>query len=288
MSASRYAVSTRLYDTQRLARQHLQEIAAHGFEAIELVAARAHFDYRDRAAVDALGGWLDETGLALHSVHAPVAESLTGGRRGPAFSTASADEAVRRQAVDEATAALEIARTLPYEFLVVHLGQPDSRRPPADDNRPDAARRSIEALCERARPLGVRLALEVVPNTLSSAQSLVRFIEEELELPDVGICMDFGHAFLMGDLLDAVEAASGFLVTAHVHDNNGKADDHLVPLDGAIEWAPALMATEKIGYDGAFVMEVAGTAPAARLLSAAGRARRQFERILSPWPLLQP
>jgi sugar phosphate isomerase/epimerase len=182
--------------------------------------------------------------------------------------------------VSEASAALEVARAIPYRFLVLHLGQPDHQHPPADDNRRDAARRSVEALHAVAQPLGVRLALEVIPNRLSTADALVALIEDELDLPDVGICLDFGHAFLMDDLVDAIETASGYLVTTHVHDNHGRSDDHLVPFAGDIAWASALMAVEKIGYDDTLVLEVAATTPPAQVLAAARRARRQLEGLL--------
>ena len=279
MPARRYALSTHLYHDQRLARRHLQEAAAHGFGAIELFATRTHFDYHDPAAITALGEWLRETGLALHSVHAPIAESLAGGRWGPFFSNASGDEPARERAVAEATAALELARAVPYRFLVVHLGQPDHQRLAPHDNRPDAARRSIETLARRAAALGVRLALEVIPNRLSTAGALVRLIEADLDSADAGICLDFGHAFLMGDLVDAIETASGYLLTTHVHDNHGKADEHLAPLEGAIDWAAALMAAAKVGYDGALVMELAGAPGPAQVLAAAARARRRLDEI---------
>ncbi|MBI4521477.1 MAG: TIM barrel protein, partial [Gemmatimonadetes bacterium] len=159
MPPHRYAVSTHLYHDQRLARRHLQEVAAHGFEAIELFATRTHFNYHDAAAIEALGAWLRETGLTLHSVHAPIAESLVGAQWGPFLSNAAAEEPARARAVAEAAAALELARTIPYRFLVVHLGQPDHQQPAPPGNRIDAARRSIEALHARAGPLGVQLAL---------------------------------------------------------------------------------------------------------------------------------
>ena len=69
----------------------------------------------------------------------------------------------------------------------------------------------------------------MIPNELSRAGSLVHFVEEDLEATDVGICLDFGHAHMDGDLLDAIETVSGHLITTHVHDNRGRADDHLVP-----------------------------------------------------------
>lgn len=280
VTTRQYAISTHLYHDQRLARHHLTEVAAHGFQALELFATRTHFDYRDAAAIASLDDWLKEAGLQLHSVHAPISESLVGTRWGPGFTNASSDEPTRERAVREACAALEIARQIPFRFLVLHLGQPDARKPAANNNRLEAARRSVEELHGLARSLDVRLALEVIPNAISSADALVHFIEHELELPDVGICMDFGHGFLMGDLLDAIETASGYLVTTHVHDNKGTSDDHLVPLEGAIDWPSTLMAMQKIGYDGFFVMEVANTATPVHVLAGAQRARRRFEEIL--------
>jgi S1-C subfamily serine protease len=44
-------VSTHLYHSQRLGREHLIEIGAHGFDRIELFATRTHFDYHSPAAV---------------------------------------------------------------------------------------------------------------------------------------------------------------------------------------------------------------------------------------------
>lgn len=280
MTTFQQTISTHVYHDQRLTRDHLREIAAHGFAAIELFATRTHFDYHSRAAIETLAGWLEETGLILHSVHAPISESLVGTRWGPMLTNATTDEPARERAVAESRAALTIAHRIPFRFLVTHVGIPDVLKPAANDNQPQAAQRSIEELHSVAHTVGVKLALEVIPNRLSSAEVLVDFIENELDLPDVGICMDFGHAFLMGDLVDAIETASGYLMTTHIHDNHGKIDDHLVPFEGDIDWASALMAAQKIGYDGALMLEVANTSTPTQVLTASDRARRRFKEIL--------
>ena len=127
---------------------------------------------------------------------------------------------------------------------------------------------------------GVQLALEVIPNSLSSAESLVAFIEEDLEGADVGICLDVGHAFLMGDLGDAIETCSGHLVTTHLHDNRGKTDDHLTPGEGGINWPTTLMSLQKIGYDGTWLFEVANTSTPIAVLERTDKARRKFEALL--------
>ena len=257
------------------------EIAAHGFEAVEVFATRTHFDYHNPAAIGDLQQWLAEAGLELHGIHAPVSESLIGGRWGPALSLASADADARALAVAEAERALHIARRIPAQVLVAHLGLPRTQQPSPIDNNRDAARRSIETLLEAAAPLGVRVAVEVIPNELSRAGSLVHFVEEDLEGTDVGVCLDFGHAHMDGDLLDAIETVSGHLIATHVHDTRGKADDHLVPFDGTIDWPAALTAVQKVGYDGTLLFELAAHGPPKETLARAKKARARMETLLA-------
>ena len=277
-----FGISTHLYHQRLLGREHLLEIAEFGFRQLELFATVGHFDYHDVAAADRLAGWLDEAGLRLHSVHAPIVEYLRGGTWGPPLSTAAADEQARLRAVTETIAAVNLASRLPYSYLVLHLGIPDPPSPGSDDNDAEAARRSLEEIAAAAAPLGVQLAVEVIPNRISEAEELVRFLEDDVELPSpgAGICLDLGHAFLMGDVAEAIETVSGHLVTTHVHDNKGKEDDHLVPPEGGIDWPLTLMSLQKVGYEGAIVFEVADTSSPRSVLQKTVEARRRFERIL--------
>jgi len=280
----RFGISTHLYHDRPLAPEHLKELAEFGFREVELFATIGHFDYRDQAAIEGLAGWLKDAGLHLHSVHAPIVEHRWHGRWGSALSTASSDGAARERAVNECLAALEIARTIPFRYLVVHLGVPDDFDPPAGTNARLAARRSVEELAAAALPLGVRIAVELIPNTLSAATALVRLVEDDLELPPpgVGICLDTGHAALQGDLPDAIEIVSGELVTTHVHDNRGTADDHLVPFDGTIDWPAALMSLQKVGYEGVIMFELDNTSTPREVLEKTVGVRQRFEAIVAP------
>lgn len=245
---------------------------------VELCATRTHFDYHDMAAAHDLRGWLTDAGLFLHSVHAPFVDGCPDGVWGRSLSIAAADSTSRSRAVDEVGRAAALAQVVPYEFLVVHVGVPTDLAV-AGDNSLDAARRSIEALHGVATRHGVRLALEVIPNRLSSVESLVSLIDDDLELPDVGICLDYGHAFLMGDVADTIEAASGHMVTTHIHDNDGKADTHLPPFEGKIDWATAVMTTQKVGYEGVWLMELAANGDPASVLARAREASQRIERV---------
>jgi sugar phosphate isomerase/epimerase len=274
----RFGISTHLFHGHRLSREHLVHIAAHGFDEIELFATRSHFDYRDARAIAELAEWLSDTGLALHSVHAPAFEAFADGEPIGPYSSASGAEARRTAAVEAAEAALAITTRIPFRYLVTHLGVPD-RIAAAGDNQREAARRTVEQMVALAAPLGVRVALEVIPNTLSSASALTRLIEDQLDGLDVGVCLDYGHAHLMGDVSDAVETLSGHLWTTHVHDNTGRADDHLVPFGGNIAWETAIIATQKIGYDGTLLFEVADTGDPVGVLSRTATARDRLEKL---------
>ena len=281
MAPRRFGVSTHLYHGQRLTRDHLLAIAQHGFDSVELFATKTHFDYHNPAAVADLQQWLADAGLELHSVHAPVADSYVGGRWGLPLTLASIDPDVRAEAVAEAGQALFVARRIPIQVLVVHLGLPRALSPAPGDNNRDGARRSVEELQRLAAPLGVRVAVEIIPNELSRAGSLVHFVEEDLDEVDVGVCLDFGHAHMDGDLLDAIETVSGHVITTHVHDNHGRTDDHLVPFDGTIDWPAAMIAVQKIGYDQTLLFEIAARGSPKDTLVRAQRAREKLARLLA-------
>ena len=276
----RFGISTHLYHEQRLQRDHLLEIAEHGFESIEVFATRSHFDYHDPTAVQSLKDWLDDSRLNLHSMHAPITDAFLNGRGQRIFSTATGDAGVRKETLEEIAVALNVAERVPFGVLVLHVGVPMAWHPDPVDNQRDAALRSIEEIHGLAEPLGVRVALEVMGNSLSTAQALVNLLERSFDGTNLGICMDVGHAHLLGDTADAIETASEYLITTHIHDNRRQSDDHLVPFQGSIDWPGTVMAFEKMGYDGVLMYEVANTESPRTVLSRATGARKRLEALM--------
>ena len=274
-----FGISTHIFHDRRLDRDHLGQIARYGFETIELFATRSHFDYRDESAIAQLERWLADTGLRLHSIHAPIMD-VFGRKPSTAYSVAAAAHDRRELAVKETEAALKIASRIPFGFMVLHLGTPAGSSSP-DDNHRAAAVRSLEEICRAAEPLGVRVAVEVIPNRLSDASALASLLENEIDGCTPGICLDFGHAHLMGDVADAIETVAEHLVSTHVHDNHGRDDEHLVPYLGSIDWNLALATMQKIGYEGTYLMELADTGNPTAVLEEARRARQKFERALA-------
>jgi sugar phosphate isomerase/epimerase len=131
-----------------------------------------------------------------------------------------------------------------------------------------------------AAAVDVGLAVEVIPNELSAPGALAELLESDIDAAGLGICMDVGHARLMGDVVDAIEACSGHLISTHLHDNRGRTDDHLVPGQGIVDWDAALLGFQKVGYDGAWMFELAVAAERRPVLERAVKARERFESLL--------
>lgn len=281
-----FGISTHLFHNARLDRAHLETIKAHGFDLVEIFATRTHVDYRDRAIILALRGWLGDLGITAATMHAPIFDSFRGGQWGRPLSNASNVAAHRIEAVDETKAALDAARELGCQVVVLHLGLPRGQKIPPGDNDASSMRKSVEAIAAAASAAGVRLALEVIPNDLSTPTALVDLLSGDLDVGDTGICLDFGHAHMMSGTAEAAELLSGHVIATHVHDNNGRSDDHLVPFAGTIDWSATLMAMQKVGYGGLLMFEVADHGDAAAVLTRTVGARRRLQGILDD--LLMP
>lgn len=274
----RFGISTHLFHAARLDREHLVEVAAHGFDTVEVYATRTHFDYHNPRAAVALAEWLDDTRLSLNSIHAPTTVSYRDGQWGETLSIAVADDERRRRAVAETRAVIELSAVLPVPMLVLHLGVPSTE---PSDNMRAAVARSLDEIGETAGVAGVTLAIELIPNALSTAPRLVQWLEDDLEIKDAGICLDVGHAHLIGEVVDAVESSSGHIVSTHLHDNHGRRDEHLVPGAGSIDWEASMMAFQKVGYDGAWIMELGPSADVQATLRDAARSRARLEQMLT-------
>jgi sugar phosphate isomerase/epimerase len=232
------AVSTFLYVKERLHPGLLDGLARSGAQAIEIFAARQHLDYANRKQhVREIADWFRASGIPLHSVHAPLYGDYEWGRAGaPPVNIASMDRAGRVEAMDEIKRALEIAEQIPFRFLIQHIGTPNES---FDDRKFEAAMTSVEHLRAFAKPLGVRILLENIPNELSAPEKLVEFIHAT-RFDDLGICFDVGHAHMMTSVAEAFEIAKPLIHSTHVHDNHRDKDSHLWPGDGTIQWKEAV------------------------------------------------
>jgi sugar phosphate isomerase/epimerase len=199
---------------------------------------------RTRLHARALRRTLDTTGLRL-ILHGP--DDLTAG------------DPMHDRAFE---GLLDYAYEARAELVVVHalnIGL-------AEDDRAAAEERSLHRFAERARSLGIMLALEnlapVYPSPPRRCHDplVVRDLVRRLDSPAAGMLFDIGHAHVTGTVGD-LKACARDVVLFHVHDNLGarlhgleapgvdplRLDLHLPPGAGSLAWhriAPLLRAHE--------------------------------------------
>ena len=254
----RRVLSTYLFAEQRLTVALLDRILRGGIEQVEIFCARQHLDYHNRAQIDELRHWFGDVELKLHSLHAPVFSDDIWGRSGPhsIVSLTETSKAKRIAATDEIKRALEIADSIPFRFLIQHIGMPDEEY---DDSKMEAAFNSLDELRVFARQLGVEILLENIPNSFSSAERLNLFVKTT-HLP-LNFCFDAGHAHLTGNWESELRLMSGRVRSTHIHDNDGREDNHHFPPLGendSIPWGSMKEMLLPLGDDLPWVLELRG------------------------------
>jgi sugar phosphate isomerase/epimerase len=255
-------LSTHLFLKQRLHPGLLELASRSGAQALEIFAARQHFDYTSREHVRELGDWFRSNPLEVFSLHAPLFPDREMGRAGaPAVNVLHPEKARRIDAMDEIKRALESAEHVPFRNLVVHLGERDDGWSPRSI---EYAQTSLEHLGAFARPLGVCLLVENLVSEPTTPEHLITILELG-HLDNVGICLDLGHAHINAGIAEAIAVLNKRIVSLHVHDNHGVKDEHLWPGDGTIDWPATLEALKPLAAPPAAVLEIGyslGDAPA--------------------------
>jgi sugar phosphate isomerase/epimerase len=227
------ALSTHLFVRHRLTTAWLARVWDAGIPLVEIFCARQHIDYRNKAQIAELGYWFRDAQLKVRSLHAPMYTDEVWGRSGPqaVIDITEPTKGKRIAMVDEIKRALEIAEYVPFRYLIQHLGVSGQEW---DERRIEAAFSSLDELRVFAQQREVELLLENTPNELSSASRLNEFLNmTHLKL---GYCFDAGHAHMAGTVESEFELMADRIRSTHLHDNDGKEDQHLFPAKGTIDW----------------------------------------------------
>lgn len=249
------AASTYVFTATRLHSGLLDKLVGAGAEAIEIFATRGHFDYTDRQQVREIANWFKHNPAPFHAMHAPIyAEPEWDRDRSTKLNLVERDKSQRIAAMDEIKRALEVAEVAPFRFLIQHLGSSGEE---FDEYKFENALSSIEHLHAFAKPLGVRVLVENIPNEISTPARLVQLLEA-LHFPDLGVCFDLGHAHIMTSVAEAFATLSPHIHSVHVHDNRKEKDEHLFPGEGTIDWTETVSLLRTAPRVPPLVLEVKG------------------------------
>ncbi len=240
-----YGVSTHVVARETLTGEHLDRIAAAGFDTVELFANSHQIDFDTPAALRDITRAIDRNRLFVNSVHAPFYASLEELHKGHFLDISSTNENLRALSVSEIIRSFILASYMNVDYFVLHF--------PGTENR-DALMKSIDELHAVSEQIRTKLSFENVPGPGTGVSDIVNFLEEN-QIP-FGVCFDIGHSHLAGRVLKDIEEHAVHFYTAHIHDNDGIRDIHQPPFDGTIPWAEVMTAFRKADYKWGFMLEV--------------------------------
>jgi sugar phosphate isomerase/epimerase len=154
--------------------------------------------------------------------------------------------------MDEIKRALETADQIQFHNLVLHLGE---REDGWSQRSIEYAITALEHLGAFAHPLGVRLLVENLLSEATTPAHLLLILEMG-HLPNVGVCLDLGHANITVGVAEAIQTLGAHIGSVHVHDNHGLKDEHLWPGDGTIAWPATIEALKSLARLPATVLEI--------------------------------
>jgi len=227
-----WSLSTYLFRQSSLGARLLEQIAAAGFDAIEIYGDRGHFDYTNPSQLREIAQWAAGSPVKFSALHAPLSRDSRGTSPHSMVSIAFLDRQRRQDSMDEIKRALELAEHAPIKFLILHLGIDGEE---FDLRKFDAALTSLEHLRLFAHQRGVHILIENISNELATPRRLKEFFAHT-HLRDVEVCLDTGHAQLEGSVVEAIEILGKSIAAVHLNDNHGAIDDHHFPPSGSIPW----------------------------------------------------
>lgn len=131
-------------------------------------------------------------------------------------------------------------------ILVIHPSEGHLPQFPAGNT---GIQRLLRLLDEATR-LGIRLALENVERP-----DYLEYVFCSICSENLGFCYDSGHDFLVSGGFSMLEKYAGRLLALHLHDNDGKEDQHLVPGEGRIDWEALRLRLNMAGFGGPLTLE---------------------------------
>ena len=164
-------------------------------------------------------------------------------------------ETFHPQAMLRQKLALQIAAEMGVKTITVHVGNEPHHPDHPVERQFDFIKRSLDELLPFAESLGIIICIENIWHQLSTPERLLA-IKKEFPTDALGFCYDSGHANLMDKGRNnpdsnpfkawgtvppqfddhILEKMLPHVVNCHLHDNNGRLDDHIVPGLGTVNW----------------------------------------------------
>lgn len=195
---------------------------------------------------------LEASGMKLWSLHGPWGGQSVKAER---VDLSDPEPQRREDSIDDVRRAADFAVEMGARLMVVHPG--GLSEPLELEIRRDALTESLARLADHLTGSRLQLGVENMPKGVHPGSSMIdlRQIIEVLGNEQIGLVLDTGHGHISGCVVEETLSAGRFLLSTHVHDNNGRADSHLPPEHGEIQWHRWFDAIDFLEYRGPIMLE---------------------------------
>lgn len=244
---------------------HMPMLAAAGFKSIELGCffGSAHFPWDQPDRVKEIAHIASDAGISINSIHAP-GNTVT-----------VADPRERRQMVDLTRAFADLAVQLGARIVVIHNGLPSGTERHAGEA---ALQETLAELEQHVLHMPCVYGWENEGYGLTAAEHL-QWIRK-FNPAAIAFVLDVGHAHIHNNMETYLRQSGLRLAGLHLHDNNGKADEHLIPGMGTIAWSDCIKGIVETGYVGPLTIEAFDFKRAMDLPAYLRDARKACDRLI--------
>ncbi len=194
----------------------------------------------------------EEAGVSIDQAHGPW--------RWPVRDNTPEDRAER---MEKMKTSIHACALLGCKNWVIHPIMPFGVNDKGTENEQktwDLNKEFMTELLAYAKEQGVVICYENMPMTglgIGYPLDVLRFVEE-MNDDNFKVCLDTGHAVICQSQIsvgDAIRRMGDKIACFHIHDNNGWADIHIMPMTGVIDWEDVCKAIKEIGFKGVFCLE---------------------------------
>lgn len=266
------AYSTNAYMKHSLS-EAIRRIGTIGYDGIEIMADVPHAwpETTTDGDLTEIRTAIEQSALAISNINAFMMNAVQDFWHPSWIET---DEASRKQRIDHTKRALTMARQLGAACITTEPGGP-LEEGMSRDRAMDVFVEGLTEVLEHAEREGVLLLVEPEPELLVENAGEFLELAGRIESPAFGLNFDIGHFFCVGDPLpETIERLAPLSRHYHFEDiAASRVHRHLVPGEGAIDFAGVIDAIRATGYDGWLTVELY---PYLDNPDDAGRAARDY------------
>ncbi len=238
----------------------LARLGSVGYRGVELMADVPHawpaglLAERKRSIRETL----DRLGLAISNINAFMMNAVADPRQ-PYWhpSWIEPDLHYRRIRVEHTKRALTLAKELGAPNITTEPGGPFAPGQSFEQGL-DEFVRELRPVVEHAEREGVMLLVEPEPGLLIEKTDQYLAFADQISSPMLGLNFDIGHQYCVGeDPAASIRKLARHIRHVHLEDIAAtRVHHHMIPGDGAIDFAPVIAALREIDYCGWVTVEL--------------------------------